>query len=205
MTCRFDRLLAAAYKTGDFILASGEKSREYIDVKSMILSPRVGQRIVVELASLISSTVGIRQGILLAGVPEAGSLLAWGTMAAIKDRYQLDTPCLLVRRESKEHGLRRLIEGLDNIPLARRNKKWPVVILEDVITTGGSIIETTRTIARSDCLVPKCVFAVVDREQGGMDNIVKETGIPVRTLTTISRIRAAKLAAPPEKAHATQC
>lgn len=143
-----------AVKFGDFTLASGQHSSVYVDLRLLVSDPRLlalvagaYSTIVVEL--LASGLATDR----LAGVPYAALPIATvvSQMTAI--------PMIYTRKESKSHGLGKDVEGLWQ-PGER------VVIIEDVITTGGSIIKTAVLLRELGMYVSDAI-ALVDREQGG--------------------------------------
>ena len=88
---------------------------------------------------------------------------------------QVPLQAFLVRKEAKGHGTGQWIEGLSSLPSGA-----PVVIIEDVITTGASTIKAIER-ARAEGLSPVGAFTVVDRQEGGREAI-EATGVPVLTL-----------------------
>ncbi len=169
-----------AYETGDFTLASGAKSKEYIDVKNAILRPSAGWELAVEAAHVFGHCRAI------AGVAVGGAMLA-RLVSSIRQ-----VPCLVVRPEAKDHGKKRLVDGLRN--LAAHNEAGDdveVTLIEDVVTSGGSVVKALHALAKEakQCKVTDVVI-VCDREAGGMDYLKKEfPGIQFHTMTTISDVR----------------
>ncbi len=144
---------AGAIKFGDFILTSGKKSRYYIDIKKASTK--------VEMLDLMSNLLGEKvQGDLIAGVELGAVPLVVATALKTKKDY------LIIRKEEKRHGTRKMIEG-DFEP------GRIVDIIEDVITTGRSVVRAIK-ILRNEGLIVKRVICVVDREEGGKENIEKE-------------------------------
>ena len=157
---------------GDFVLSSGQRSSYYIDARKTTMSAQ-GQRLIGPLAL---------QAIRLRGwTPDAIGGLTMGAdpVAYAIARASLDAPppidAFSVRKATKEHGTRRRIEG-NFIPGAS------VVVLEDVITSGGSALEAIEAVLAAGGRILG-VLAVVDREQGGRQAI-EAKGIQVVSLTT---------------------
>ena len=146
-----------ALKFGDFTLASGKKSSYYLDGKQITLHS-AGLKLVCEglLDLLDDVTYSAIGGMSIGADPIVGGVL---TAAADRGRT-LDG--FLVRKESKGHGTRKYIEG----PVEAGMK---VVILDDVVTTGGSSLQAADRIEEFGCEVV-CVVGIVDRKEGGAAN-----------------------------------
>jgi orotate phosphoribosyltransferase len=168
-----------AYREGDFVLSSGQHADFYIDAKQVTYDP--------EGATLVGRAVC--QLLLDHGVEAVGGLTlgadSIATAVAIAS-YATATPipAFVVRKEAKQHGLQKWIEGPD--PSGRR-----VAIVDDVITTGGSVIQAIRRVQEIGCEVI-VVVALVDREQGGRERI-EELGCRFLSICTISDLRTASL------------
>ncbi|MDR0334688.1 MAG: orotate phosphoribosyltransferase [Methanomassiliicoccaceae archaeon] len=142
-----------ALQFGDFTLASGAKSNYYIDIKKASTNPKVLYLISQLMAENIQAT-GKRYdriaGVVLGSVPLAAALsLATGI------------PYVMVRKEKKDHGTSKLIEG-------DLNKGDNVLVIEDVITSAGSCISAIGTLREAGASVNE-IYAVIDREAGGRD------------------------------------
>ena len=161
-----------ALKFGDFVLASGQRSSYYIDGKQVTLHGRglwlVAQLMLEEISELDVDAVG---GMSIGADPIAGAMAA---MAAEQGR-ELDA--FIVRKEPKQRGTRRQVEG----PLGDGAK---VVVLEDVITTGGSSLTAIEALKREVNAQIVCVLAMVDRLQGARENL-SEAGYELRSIFTI--------------------
>jgi orotate phosphoribosyltransferase len=161
-------ILKHALKRGDFILASGKRSSYYIDMREVTLHPEgiylVG-RIMFQMIEekrrngLAIEAVG---GVTLGGDPIVSST------AVISYLEKKPLIPFIIRKEPKSHGTGQWIEGMGNL-----RKDMIAVILEDVVTTGGSSLKAVK-ISREHGLDVKGVFAVVDREEGGRGEIEKE-------------------------------
>lgn len=159
---------------GDFRLASGQHSRYYIDARKTTMSAQ-GQLLVGRLG--LSS---IREA---GWTPTAVGGLTMGAdpVACAIARASADLPPLIqafsVRKETKAHGTTRRIEG-------NFNSGDSVVVLEDVITTGGSALQAIAAVHAEGGKVLG-VLAVVDRLQGGR-GAIEAAGIIVVVFTTIT-------------------
>lgn len=157
---------------GDFLLSSGQQSTYYIDARKTTMSAEgldlIGRLGLAALraAGWLPSAVG---GLTLGADPVAYAIA----------RASVDSPPLIqafsVRKAAKDHGTRRRVEG--NFSAGER-----VVVIEDVITSGGSARQAIEAIRDAEGVVLG-VLAVVDREAGGRDAIEKD-GIRVVVLTT---------------------
>jgi orotate phosphoribosyltransferase len=92
-------------------------------------------------------------------------------------------PAFIVRKEPKDHGTARYIEGTENLKSGSK-----VVVLEDVVTTGGSSLKAIERL-REAGYVPTAVLTVVDREQGGAQ-IFAAAGVKFFALTTLAKVQA---------------
>ena len=160
-----------ALKFGDFTLASGKKSTYYLDGKQISLHS-TGLRLVSEgllelLKDIDYSAIG---GMVIGADPIVGGVL----VAAAEQSRPLDG--FLVRKESKGHGTQRYIEG----PVTPGAK---VVVIDDVVTTGGSALQAVERLVEFGCTVV-CVVGIVDRKEGGAANFAAKN-LPFRSLLTI--------------------
>ena len=150
-----------AFLTGEFTLTSGKKSNYYIDGKRITLSPegayRVGKAIFDELSEIGVDAVG---GVVTGAYPMVAAV------AVISHLEGKPLPTFMVREASKEHGTMRKIEG--HLKGGSR-----VAILEDVLTTGGSVSKAIEAVEAVNCRVVK-VIVLVDRNEGGSDRLKQE-------------------------------
>ncbi len=142
-----------AIKFGDFVLASGKRSKYYIDIKKA--STKVD--ILKEIAELLSKHV---KGDILAGV-ELGAVPLTVAVALMTGKDYL-----IIRKKEKGYGTEKLIEG-------EFKEGMTVDIIEDVVTTGGSVLRAVKILRNSGLNVQR-VICVVDREEGGRENLEKE-------------------------------
>jgi orotate phosphoribosyltransferase len=162
-----------ALKFGDFTLASGKKAKFYLDCKQVTLNPR-GSRLVAE---------GILDLLAQGGsLPKAVGGMAIGadpiTAAVVTMSDLRGTPItgFMIRKEAKGHGTNQYVEG----PVQSGDS---VVIVEDVVTTGGSSL---AAIDRAEAFGLKVarVIGIVDRMEGGAEAFAQR-GYPFATLFTI--------------------
>ena len=170
-------LLERSVTRGDFVLASGRKSSYYIDARRTTMSGE-GQLLIGQLglATLDQQAWAPRAvgGLTLGADPVAYAI----AHAARRAGRTIDA--FTVRKEVKGHGLGRRIEG----NLAPGD---PVVVVEDVITTGHSALEAVAQVRQAGGQVLG-VLAVVDREEGGREAITAG-GVPATALVLASELR----------------
>jgi orotate phosphoribosyltransferase len=135
---------------GDFTLASGKKSKYYIDIKKASTNPEVLAIIADEMANLLKGKQRPDRiaGVVLGSVPLAVAL-----------SLRTGIPFVMVRKEKKDHGTSKLIEG-------SLEKGMRVLVVEDVVTSAGSAVYAIDTL-RAEGAVVEDILAVVDREEGG--------------------------------------
>lgn len=161
-------LRARSYQKRDVILASGARSDFFIDCKQTVLTAE-GHRLVGELMHGALGAFGgcdAVAGVELGGCPLASAVSLTSAVHAQQRRGNArPLDALYVRKEAKDHGTKKLVEGDKSLRLGAR-----VALLEDVITTGGS---TLSAIAKLEDAGAKVVGVVVlvDREEGGREAI----------------------------------
>lgn len=156
-----DRLLGELRRhsvvVGDFVLASGRRADYYVDVRRTLLRP-AGIKACGRLAAERAKKIGVQA---VGGMTLGADPIVCG---AIADDEGAQLTGFLVRKERKVHGLERYIEGP---PLSAGT---PCLIVEDVVTTGGSTVDAIAKV-RDAGMVVAGVMAVVDRLAGGGDAI----------------------------------
>lgn len=160
-----------SYREGRVVLASGKESDFFIDCKQTVLTAR-GHQLVAEL--ILDGTRHLHDVHAVAGVALGGCPLASAVslMSMLRGRPM---DALYVRKEAKDHGSRRLIEG----PVRSGMR---VILLEDVITTGGSTLHAVEVLRGAGVEVV-AVAVLVDRLEGGVE-AVRAAGVEVVTLYT---------------------
>ena len=164
-------------KFGEFTLTSGKRSNIYVDLRPLPSFPEEFMRIATEMSKRMNGDFGVC-GVAVGGLPLA-------TAVAIISRR----PLIYVRKEKKEHGTESLLEGFLNMR--------SYVIIDDVATTGGSILNAAR-IVRSYGSDVKEAWVVVDRMQGAAESL-KEEGIELKSLATLPDIVRLVLDSLPER------
>ena len=160
-----------ALKTGKFILASGKEASFYLDCRQVTLDSRGANLIAEGILDLLGQAV-----------PDAVGGMAIGadpiTAAIITLAGQRGLPLsgFIVRKEAKTHGRGRDVEG----PVQEGQN---VVIVEDVVTTGGSALKAIERVEAFGLKVQE-IIAIVDRLEGGREAF-EARGYPLRTLFTI--------------------
>ncbi len=146
------RVKETAYLEGDFVLRSGKRSKYYMDKYLFETQPDILKALGKEFCTYITPDVTLIAGAELGGV----ALAAATAMEAAK-------PWIIVRNSKKDYGTSKLVEGV--------LKKGDVVLLvEDIATTGGQVLEAAKVITEAGATVKKIV-AVIDRKQGARENI----------------------------------
>lgn len=166
-------LVRHAYEKRRVVLASGRESDFYIDCRGVALSAEghalIG-RLLLREARRLDPEVAAVGGLSLGADPLASavSLTSWLEGAPLG--------AFLVRKEAKAHGKGRTVEGLQLLPPGAR-----AVVLEDVITSGGSALLAIER-AREAGLTVDAVLALVDRGEGGRERLESEGRVRVGSL-----------------------
>jgi orotate phosphoribosyltransferase len=163
-------LASGAVRFGNFVLASGQSSKVYIDVKRAWTEPA---RLSV-MAEALARRVG--KADRLAGM-ELGAVPLVVATALLTGR-----PYVVIRKAAKDHGTRQRFEG--DIPTGAH-----VVLIEDTSSTGGSAMESVRVIREAGGVVTRALV-VVDREMGAVE-LLKAEGILLEPLVRIGEIPGA--------------
>ena len=148
------RIADVALLRGEFTLRSGRKSNYYLDKYRFETQPDVLKELGMLFAQHISPAVVRIAGAELGAVP----LAAATSMASGK-------PFVIVRNQKKDYGTSKLVEGI-------LNAGDRVMIVEDVLTTGGQVIEAAKSLQDAGAVIDKIV-AVIDRMEGARENIEK--------------------------------
>jgi orotate phosphoribosyltransferase len=146
------RVKETAYLEGDFILRSGKRSKYYLDKYLFETCPDILKALGKEFAKHATSDVT-----LIAGAELGGIALAAATAMESGKNW------VIIRNSKKDYGTGKLIEG-------KLNKGDVVLLVEDIATTGGQVLEAAKVITEAGGTVKKIV-AVIDRKQGAGENI----------------------------------
>ena len=155
-----------AIKLGNFTLKSGKPTPIYIDLRLVISSPPLLKRIAHEIWKRVSPL----SFDLICGVPYAA--LPFATALSL----ERDIPMLFCRKDIKEYGTKKRIEG-------HFKPGQSCLIIEDVITVGASILETVSSLQKAGLEIED-VVVIVDREQGGKEKL-KEEGLFLHSLISV--------------------
>jgi orotate phosphoribosyltransferase len=149
-------------RRGRVVLASGRESDVYVDVRLTTLHA--------EGAAVVAALVWerLRPEILGVGGPSLGADPIAGAVAALSWRQGRPVHGFLVRKEPKAHGQGLWIEGRANLP-----DSAPVCVVEDTVTTGGSLLRAIRRVQDDGLAVAQCL-AVVDRGEGAAAALAAE-------------------------------
>lgn len=161
-----------AYLTGEFTLRSGQVSHEYFDKYLFEANPHIIAAVVDGMVPLVPPGTDVLAGLELGGVPLA-TLLSQKT----------GIPAAFVRKQAKPHGTRRLAEGAEV-----RGRR--VTIIEDVVTSGGQIVISTRQLRDLGADVSSAVCAI-DREQGGLEALANDD-VELRSVLTRADLERAR-------------
>ena len=165
-------LRTGSLKFGTFKLASGILSSYYIDLRLIPSDPEAFRRVIGFYSTVLEATLA-KQVQRLAGIPTAG--IAYAAVLA----FSLSKPFLYVRKEQKEHGRGKRIEGV----LKPGDK---VLVLDDVVTTGKNVVEAVEAI-RAEGGVVEDALVLLDRQQGGETNL-RKAGVRLHSFTTMKRV-----------------
>ena len=152
---------------GDFTLKSGEKSKYYFDFRKMISHPEIMSNV----CNMLGHEVSKLSCEHLCGLPYAGIPLC----SVIFPRT--GKKMLLLRKERKEHGTKKILEGAENVD--------ECIMIDDVITQGTSALESAEVLLQNG-VKPSYLVTIFDREQGGKENLEKKN-IKVISLMSLKK------------------
>jgi orotate phosphoribosyltransferase len=161
-----------AHLTGEFLLRSGITSNEYFDKYQFESDPKILAAIAEKMAALIPEGTEILAGLEMGGL-------------AIVTALSLHTgiPAVFVRKKAKDYGTCKLAEGPD---VAGKR----VLIVEDVITSGGQVIISGNDLRQLGALTDH-VVCVIDREQGGREKL-RDAGFELLALFSMTELKAGR-------------
>ena len=160
---------AGCVKFGEFKLKSGIMSPIYCDLRMLVSSPSLLAEIGVELGNK-AKEIGCDR---IAGIPYGGVPIAVAASIAS------GIPMIYPRKEVKDHGTRKSIEGA-------YNKGEKALVIDDLVTSGLSFSEAVEPLETAG-LVVKDVLVILDREQGG-DKVLTNAGYTLHSLVTLSEV-----------------
>lgn len=164
-----------AYREGDFVLSSGQRSSYYINCKLVTLHPIGALATGRLLLSRLPENTQAVAGLTLGADPIVSAV---SVVSALENR---PLPALIVRKETKGHGTMAYIEG-PQLPEGSH-----VVVLEDVVTTGSSALKAVQRLRDAGYTVNR-VISLVDRQQGGAE-LYAASGLHFEALFTIADLQ----------------
>lgn len=159
-----------ALQFGMFTLSGGRLSPYYLDLRIVPSFPDAFRSCVDLMAKAAGSISSVDK---IGGIPTGG--LPWASVLA----YSLGKPLVYVRKETKHHGREKMVEGI----LSPGNR---ILLVDDVITTGHNILAALQTL-RAEGGVVEDALVLVDREEGGRDQLSKER-VKLHAVTRISEL-----------------
>lgn len=158
---------------GDFTLASGKKSSYYVDLRLVPSYPHHFRKMVKFLQNQIITEIGLDKFDSIVSVPTGGLVIA--------SALALETvkPLIYVRSKPKDYGTSKSVEG----------KIWEemkVVMIDDVATTGGSVVNAIKSLKEAKVTVEDA-YVIVNRMEGA-EQALKEQGVTMHSLTDVMQI-----------------
>jgi orotate phosphoribosyltransferase len=186
MTGTYDRealralLAKRTFKRGEFLLVSGKRSRIYFNMKATMMTPEGAAQCARGLLSMLDGL----DADYVAGL-EMGAVPLLGGIAAASWDAGRPIGAVFVRKAAKAHGTSLMVEGLDDAGGETLDGKR-VVLIDDVATSGGSILKAADQIAEAGGVMTDAIV-ILDREQGASE-MLAERGITLHTLFTATEL-----------------
>ncbi len=162
-------IFKTSHLNGTFLLRSGVTSHEYFDKYQFESRPELLIEIAKHLANILPNEYDLLAGLELGGVPIATSI-----------SLETGKPVVFVRKQAKEYGTCKFAEGMDV-----KGKK--LLIVEDVVTSGGQVVISTNDLRQHGAIIEKAI-CVIDREAGGKEALAK-IGIELTPLFTMTELK----------------
>lgn len=162
-----------AIKFGDFTLSSGKKSSYYVDLRMVASFPHQFRKMIKHLQNQIIEKVGLENFDYIVSIPTGGLVIA-SSLA-----FEIVKPLIYVRNKPKEYGTSKSIEGF-----IERGKK--VLMIDDVATTGGSIINAIESLKEAG-IITSDSFVIINRMEGATESL-EAKGVKMHQLTDIFEI-----------------
>lgn len=160
-------------KFGDFTLASGKKSSYYVDLRLVPSYPHQFRTMVKKLQNNIAEDIGLDSFDSLVSVPTGGLIIA--SALAI----EIVKPLIYVRSKPKDYGTTKSVEG-------QIHKGMKVVMIDDVATTGGSVVNAIKSLKEANITIEDA-YVIVNRMEGA-DEALKELGVKLHSLANVMQI-----------------
>jgi len=163
------KIYEVAHITGEFLLRSGKISNEYFDKYKFESLPELLNPISEHMTELIPAGTEVLAGLEMGGIPLSSAI-----------SLKTGMPSIFVRKKAKEYGTRKLAEGSDF-----SGKK--VCVVEDVVTTGGQIIESVKELRELGAIIDS-VMCVIVREPKAFENL-ETAGLKLIPLFTMEELK----------------
>lgn len=164
------RIYKIAHLNGEFLLRSGTVSNQYFDKYRFEAEPKLLREIAVQLAPLVPADTDALAGLEMGGIPLATML---SQITGLPTRF--------VRKEAKAYGTCKLAEGGDIAGLR-------LLIVEDVVTSGGQIVKSAEQLRARGAIVTHAV-CVIDRQATGTENL-SAVGITLSSCFTLDELKS---------------
>ena len=168
-----------AYKRRPVRLASGRESNFYVDCRQVTLTGEGLYKLAVYVLEMIrreNLEIQAVGGPVMGAVPLAAAVSMLSYQEHLNDPSAAFLDTFFVRPEPKEHGTGKQVEG------SVISEGTSLLLLDDVLTTGGSILKAAGPLRESGCIIKK-VLVIVDRQEGGREALEKE-GLEVGSILT---------------------
>jgi len=169
----FDLLNKEALKRGKFVLSSGKESNYYLDGRVITLSPEGAYLVAGIILEMIKG-----QALDAIGGPTLGADPIVGALASLSYINKQPIKTFIVRKQAKEHGTQRQVEG----PELKKGAR--VILIDDVATSGKAILEAKQALDKIGVTAEKAIV-IVDRNQGAAENLAK-AGLKLESIFQIT-------------------
>jgi orotate phosphoribosyltransferase len=163
------RIYDISYLTGNFTLRSGVYSNEYFDKYRFESEPEILRAVAAHMASMVPEGIEVLAGLELGGIPLVTAL-----------SFETGLPALYVRKEAKGHGTKKWAEGKDF-------KGKRICIIEDVVTTGGQIINIVQAL-RNEGGIVNHALCVISRSGKVFKNL-EHSEIELKSLFSLQELK----------------
>lgn len=162
-----------ALKRGKFVLSSGQESNYYLDGRIITLTPEGAYLVASIILDMIKD-----EHLDAIGGPTLGADPIAGALAALSHINKQPIKTFIVRKQAKEHGTQRQVEGPE---LKKGNR---VILIDDVATSGKAILEAKTALDKIGVIAEKAIV-IVDRNQGAAENLAK-AGLKLESIFKIA-------------------
>ncbi|MDD5477622.1 MAG: orotate phosphoribosyltransferase [Candidatus Omnitrophica bacterium] len=169
----FKLLNKEALKRGKFILSSGKESNYYLDGRVITLSPEGAYLVAGIILDMVKD-----EAVDAIGGPTLGADPIVGALAVLSYINKQPIKTFIVRKQAKEHGTQRQVEGPE------LKKGGRVILIDDVATSGKAILEAKQALDKIGVIAEKAIV-IVDRNQGAVENLAK-AGLKLEPIFKIS-------------------